>query len=266
MTRTHGCPTLSRTLGRLGIAVALALALPAGTASAQAVSPLSFGDVLTLPIGDDAPTTLSFDAATAGFLTVVVRGTDESDLYLAVTDDLGQIVMDGRVDRDVGGHMGAEQATITLSSPGTYQVRVYTRGGRSEFKLASSWLAFPDVQTPPDPDGRPTNAAALAPGDRIEDSLDASVGDNWDWYSVTSGPGGVITVLTEAPEGDLVLEVFDESNFSEPLDQSDQDMGGISGNEALTIPNPSGATLYVRVSQLGFAVGQVPYTIRMGVM
>ncbi len=75
-----------------------------------------------------------------------------------------------------------------------------------------------------------------------------------------------MTVLTDAPEGDLVLESFAESDFGQPTDRSDQDMGGVSGNESLTIPNPTGGTVYLRVSNLRTSGGAVPYTIRAGVM
>jgi hypothetical protein len=265
MTHAHGYPVLIRRFGTIGTIVALTLGSPV-RADAQPASQLRLGEIMTLPISDAQPTTLTFDAESAGFLTVIVRGTDDSDLYVAVTDDLGQDVMDGRVDRDFGGDMGAEQLTVTLTYPAAYQVRVHTRGGRSECRLAAAWIAFPDAQTEPDPDGRPTSATPLGPGDRIENSLDSASGDHWDWFSVTSGPGGVITVLTEAPDGDLVLEVFEESDFGQPVNRSDQDMGGVSGNESLTMPNPSGGTLYVRVSQLGMGGGTVPYTIRAGVM
>ena len=266
MIRTQPSRGRSRISHGLGVPLLLSLSVVAGAIAAQPASELSLGEVTTMTVTGDQPTVLSFDAATAAFLTVIVRGSGDADLSVAITDDLGQVVPEGRVDRDLGGNMGAEQITVTLSHPAEYHVRVVSRSERSEFKMAATWVPFPDAQMEPGPDGRPTAATSLAPGTRIESSLDPSVGDHWDWYGVDTGPDSVVTVLTDAPEGDLVLESFAESDFGQPTDRSDQDMGGVSGNESLTIPNPTGGTVYLRVSNLRTSGGAVPYTIRAGVM
>lgn len=243
----------------IGLALACGLAAPA--AAQQDLRP---GEMQTLTVTEDLPTILGYRAVTAGFLTVVVRGG--SDLSISVTDDLGQLVPDGRVDSDLGGDMGAEQVTVMLTQAAEYQVRVASRSGRDQFKLAASWIAFPDVQRASDPDGRPTAAATLTPGTPIDGTLDSTAGDEWDWYSITTAADSIVTVLTEAPEGDLVLESFSGSDYGNPIDRSDQDMGGVAGNEALTIRATGGETVYVRVAMRIRSQSTVPYKLRVGVM
>jgi len=246
-----------------GGAVGVAL-MVCGLATSAAAQELRTGELQSLVVTEDSPTILKYRAVTAGFLTVVVRGS--ADLSISVTDDLGQLVPDGRVDGDLGGNMGAEQIMVTLTSPAEYDVRIASRSGRDQFKIAAGWIAFPDAQRPPDPDGRPTAAAVLTPGTPIDGTLDSTAGDNWDWYSITTATDSIVTVLTEAPEGDLVLESFSGSDFGTPVDRSDQDMGGVAGNEALTIRATGGQAVYVRVAMRIASQGAVPYTLRVGVM
>jgi len=153
-----------------------------------------------------------------------------------------------------------------ISAPGDYQVRVQTWSGGGRFDIAASWLEFPALGGPADPDGMPTAAAALAPGTPIDDSINPSGGDAWDWFMVTADNAGVITVITEAPEGDLVLEVFNEGAFGEAVNRSDQDMQGVTGNESLTIQAAAGQTFYFKVSP-AFDTGEtISYRIRAGIM
>lgn len=264
MKRLH---THQRACALAGASLLASLTLFGVVGAAQEPSgALTLGEIVPMTVTEDQPAILSFNAATAGFLTVIVRGSGDADLAVTVTDDLGQVVPEGRSDRDLGGNMGAEQFTVTLVHPADYHVRVLSRYGRSDIKIAATWISFPDEQAEPDPDGRPTNATALTPGTRIEDSVDPSTGDHWDWYTVESPADSVVTVLTDAPEGDFILEVFSESNFGEPADRSDQDMDGIAGNESVTIRSATGGTIYLRVSSYQRSGGALPYTIRAGVM
>lgn len=221
---------------------------------------------MTARAADDAPAEFRFAAETAGFLTVVVRGTDNADLSIAVTDDIGQLLPQGEADRDLGGDQGAEQLTITVPNPGDYGVHIRTWSGSGAFRIASAWIAFPDVQAAPDPDGKPTTATALVPGTAIEESLDPSGGDAWDWFAVTSDTAGAVTVITEAPDGDLVIEVFREGAYGEAIGRSDQDMDGVAGNESLTARIEAGGTVYFKVASLFDSADRIAYNIRAGVL
>ncbi len=234
----------------------------------QAVQPLATDTVTMAKTSDASPAVFQFAAETAGVLTVVVRGTDGVDLRIAVTDDLGQPVVDGTADRDLGGDSGAEQVTVTLPAAGEYQVRVTSFSGSASgaFRIASGWIAFPDAQAPADPDGRPTNANALVPGTPIEGDLNPTGGDAWDWFVVTSDTAAAVTVLTEAPVGDLVIEVFREGEYGEATGRSDQDMDGITGNESLTARIEAGGRLYFKISTAFASQGPLTYSIRAGLL
>ncbi len=124
---------------------------------------LPFGSVETLTISSDQPGAYDFTADAAGLLTVAVRGAN-GDLWLTVTDDVGQTMPDGRSDRDLGGSGGAEQFVVTLATTGRYQVLVDAYDVIStQVELTAAWLPFPAVSVAPDPDGRPTNAMPLSP-------------------------------------------------------------------------------------------------------
>jgi len=253
------------------IALALlftALVLPPATAGepAQATGALQLGSTASGLVAGGKPAVFEFEAETAGVLTVVVRGAGGADLILLVTDDIGQALGDARSDQDLGGDASAEQLMTALTVPGTYHVRVEAYSGQSSFEIAAGWIAFPSMEAAADADSRPTEATSLVPGTPVSDSLDPNAGDGWDWYAVTSETGGLITVLTESSEGDLALEVFAEGEFGEAITRSDQDTGGVSGNESITMRIEAGQTLYFKVSPV-FSFGEaVPYTIRAGVM
>jgi hypothetical protein len=154
-----------------------------------------------------------------------------------------------------------------IPSAGDYRVQILTfGGGGGRFDIAASWLEFADLGGPADPDGMPTAAAALNPGSPIDDSINPSGGDAWDWFKVTAESAGVITVITEAPEGDLVLEVFNDGAFGDPVNRSDQDMQGVVGNESITIQAAAGQTFYFRVSPAFDMGNTITYRIRAGIM
>jgi hypothetical protein len=98
---------------------------------------------------------------------------------------------------------------------------------------------------------------------RHEDSIDGPSGDFWDWYVLTSEEAGTLTVTTRAEDGDLVLEAFEEGEFSEALERSDQDLQGNGGNEALTLVVAAGQQFYFKVAS--FSEGAtVHYRLQVG--
>jgi hypothetical protein len=242
---------------------ALAMLAPAAAHGQQA---LQINQVQQGSAADDSPAIFTFNAESAGVLTVVVRGASDTDLTLAVADAVGQTLPDGQSDQDLGGNTGAEQIAAVIPAAGEYQVRVGTWFGSGSFELVAGWISYPALAGPVDPDGMPTQAATLTPGSPIDDSIDAASGDAWDWFKVTVDSDAAITVITEAPEGDLALEVFAEGNFGESLNRSDQDMQGVSGNESLTIQARAGETYYFKVSPVFTSGETIAYRIRVGVM
>ncbi len=227
---------------------------------------LPLGTIIEGTTGGSGPAVFNFTAETPGVLTVVVRGMDDADLQLVVADAVGQELPGGRFDVDLRGNVGAEQGATVISAPGVYQVQVHTWSGGGRFEIAASWLEFAALGGPADPDGMPTAAAALMPGTPIDDSIDPSAGDAWDWFKVTADSAGVITVITEAPSGDLVLEVFRDGEFGEAVNRSDQDMQGVVGNESLTVQAAAGETYYFKVSPAFESGETIAYRIRAGIM
>lgn len=229
-----------------GIAACLLLLALAPAAQAQR---LETGSIATGKTSDEDPASFEFRASSAGVLTVVVRAEGDTDLTLAVTDADGQPLPDGESDQDIGGNTGAEQFAVTLPRAGTYRVIVQTYGwGTSSFRIAASWLEFPDLEVPADPDGSPSAAMRLAAEQQsVSNSIDGSAGDYWDWYVITGDRAGTVTVATRTEDGDLVLEAFEEGAYTEPLEYSDQDLQGSSGNEALTLSLAEGQSLYFKV-------------------
>ncbi len=210
--------------------------------------------------------TFQFSAETAGILTVVLRSTDESDLVLVVTDADGQTLPEGRSDQDLGGDSGAEQFAVTLPRAGMYHVRVEPFSSvLASFRIGASWLGFPDLEEPADPDGSPSTARSITiQQDPITDTLDPTSGDHWDWYALRADRAGLLTVATRAGDGDLVLETFAEGNFSESGERSDQDLQDVAGNEALTLSVSPGQTLYFKVSMYGTPDSPISYRLSFG--
>ncbi len=242
-----------------------ALLLAAGLASPAAAQQLELGRVVGGSTSDTDVATLSFRASAAGVLTVVVRATQDEDLVLVVADGDGQPLPDGRSDQDLGGVTGAEQVAVTIPRAGAYQVRVEMYGsGKANFQIGASWLPFPALEVPPDPDGSPSTAQRLTTEQQsISDSIDESAGDHWDWFVVTADRSGTLTVATRAPEGDLVLEAFEDGEFDSSLERSDQDLQGVNGNEALTLSVTAGQTLYFKVSMYSGG-SAVQYRLQVG--
>ncbi len=228
---------------------------------------LELGRVINAATSDENVAALTFQAKSAGVLTVVVRSTDESDLIVIVTDAHGQQLPEGRSDQDIGGVSGAEQLAITIPRAGTYLVRVETfASGSGDFRIGASWLAFPDLEVAADPDGSPSTAIPIGVEQQaIDESINGALGDYWDWFVFSAEGAGTLTVATRADEGDLVLEAFRENEFSEAWERSDQDLQGINGNEALTLVVTLGQKLYFKVSS--FTEGAaVPYRLQISFM
>jgi hypothetical protein len=213
----------------------------------------------------DAPAIFGFEAESAGVLTIVARSLEETDLVLIVADADGQPLPDGRSDQDLGGDSGAEQFAVTLPRAGSYQIRLETfGGGGGSFKVGLSWLSFPDLALPADPDGSPGTANRIRVGqDTRTDRIDPSQGDSWDWFVLKADKAGTLTVATRAEDGDLILEAFSPGEFAEALERSDQDLQGNGGNEAVTLVVEVGEEFFFRVS--AFSGGEtIPYRLQIG--
>jgi hypothetical protein len=244
-----------------------ALALQPTLLTAQAPGRLVTGQLVQGAAGEDGTSSFTFEANSAGVLTVVARSMDGSDLVLLVTDADGQPVREGRSDLDLGGDSGAEQFAVTLPRAGSYLVVVESfSGGEATYQVGVSWLSFPNLELAPDPDGSPSSALRIQVGqDAHEDSIDAPTGDYWDWYVLTAEQAGTLTVTTRAAEGDLVLEAFEGGDFSEAMERSDQDLQGQSGNEALTLVVEAGQELFFKVA--AFSEGaSIRYRLQVGLI
>ena len=248
-----------RTL-KLGIAVAVMLL--AGTAlAAPAGPPLTTGAIINGATTEAAPAAFQFDAKSPGLLAVAVRGS--GDLMLFVTDEDGQALV--REDSDFGGDRGAEQLMVPLPAAARYFVFVASRSEHHTFELGASWLAFPKVAKPADPDGRPGTAGALEIGKKAGDQIHPAAGDEWDWFKITVAEAGSLTVLTKVDgEGDLALEVYEDGKFLAPLDKSDKDLRGNKGNESVTVEAAAGQTFYFRVKKPVSSGDLVEYSISSG--
>ena len=235
-----------------------------GTLGAQS---LPVGNTTTGTTNSEAVAAFEFQAGSAGVLTVVIRAAGQTDLVLMVTDRDGQVLPDGESDQDLGGNSGAEQVAVTIPRRGTYFVRVRPFSmGQAKFSIGASWLEFPELEQPPDPDGAPSSASRMTVGEPIDDSIDGSVADHWDWFSITIKQAGLLTVATRAPAGDLVLEAFNDGEFMESTERSDQDLQSVSGNEAITLSVLEGQTLYFKVSAFSFAEGPIAYRLSAGLI
>jgi hypothetical protein len=243
---------------RIVVAI-LALGLGAAQAGAQQ---LAVGSV-TSGTASDQGAVFQFRASSAGLLTVVVRGTADGDLVLTVGDEDGQPLAGGHSDQDLNGNAGAEQLMVTVPRAGAYTVRVASWSGTAPFQIGASWLSFPALELPTDPDGAPSRATALTTAQQSrQDALDHATGDYWDWYVITADGAGTLTVVTRAEEGDVALEAYLQGSFANPSERSDADLQGSGGNEALTLAVTAGQKLYFKVVDIG---GQGAMTYRLQV-
>jgi hypothetical protein len=239
---------MSRHLTVTGAALAGIVGLSAVAGSAQSPAALPIGRLDAGVAANDKPAVFEFKAAAAGVLTVAVHG--DGDLALSVTDQDGQQVPEGSSDRDYYGSGGIEQLMVTLTEPGTYRVSVRLLEGSGKFQIGASWISFPARARPGDPDKRPATARAVETGRTVEDSLDSSSGDAWDWYVFTPKTAGSLTVILR-PLGDgqidLALEIYTSSDFTKPTLRSDQDLQGNTANESGTVDVTAGQKVHVKV-------------------
>ncbi len=264
---------------RLGVVLATGMILGSAAVAAPPFAPAPVPPSAptgggSLPVGTTGTgatvpgqgATFRFQATSAGILTVVIWGAPEVDLVLLVTDEDGQQLQNGRSDGDIGGVRSCEQAAVTITTPGNYNVRVTTfgSGGAASFRIGASWLPFPELATAPDPDGRPGTAVALTLGAGRDDTLNTAAGDSWDWFSIRSESAGMVTVMTRCDGGDLVLEAYAQGAYDTTLDRSDQDMQSSRGNEAVNLQVQPGQTYYLKVATFGSTTGPLPYRLTAG--
>jgi hypothetical protein len=233
----------------VGLALTLLLVLGAAqNASGQTALPL--GTPQQGKVTSENPTEYTVIAKTAGLLAVALSG--DGDLAFQVTDEDGQTLPDGNVDRDLNGNDGHEMVSLLLPEAGTYKVRVRAQSGSSTFQIGGSWLAFPAFAVAsPDPDRRPRNARSIVMGKAHEDALNSEGGDTWDWLVMKPAQAGTLAIVTrQLGEGDadLVLEVYLDGDFSKPAGRSDQDLQGNSANESVTINVNAGQPVHVKVA------------------
>lgn len=250
----------------LALPAGLILSMTLGATVDLRAQELEIGGTVLGTTGAGEPTAYSLRLESAGVLTVVVRSTDDADLVLAVTDADGQPLPDGESDQDLGGDSGAEQVAVTIPRAGTYRVsiRPYS-SSKAGFRIGVSWLAFPDLEQPADPDGAPSSAIVMRVGQEPRhDSVNSGVGDHWDWFAVPIDQPGMLTVATRADQGDLVIEAFNEGEYTEAIERSDQDLQGVNGNEAITLSVQAGETMYFKVSAFSTSSEAVQYRISLG--
>lgn len=229
----------------------VALVVVACSSQAAAQTALPLGSPAQGKVSQDADTEYTVVAKTAGLLAVALQG--DGDLAFAVTDEDGQTLPDGNVDRDLNGSSGTEMVSMLIPEPGTYKVRVRVQGASSaSFTIGGSWLAFPAfARASADPDRRPRQAKPIVVGKAHEDSLDSEAGDSWDWFVLKAAQAGTLAIVTRRlgdSDSDLVLEVYTDNNFGQPAQRSDQDLQGDNANESVTVNVTAGQAVHVKVS------------------
>ena len=75
---------------------------------------------------------------------------------------------------------------------------------------------------------------------------------------------GPTTVGTRSEENDLILEVFEAGNFTEPVERSDRDLQGVTGNEAVTMIVQPGQEVFFKVSAHWTEGGPTAYRLVVG--
>jgi hypothetical protein len=248
-----------RTGGAVALALSLGLGLNVTTVAAQ--TPLPMGKMTPGVVGSDGHTDYQLVATHPGLLTVALLGNGTDDLFLELQDDEGQRVPEGFADNDRLGHAGREQLQLLVPWPGTYRLRVGAHGSSSGYEIGATYLETPALGLPADPDGRPSKAQVLTPGQSIEDSVGAGSGDYWDWFVVKPAKGGTLTVTTTGDEGDLVLEAYLDGSFAGPQERADDDRNGKGTNEVLLLEVTAGQPVYVRVVPVFSSSDATPYRI-----
>ncbi len=240
---------------RCAFALVVSFMLGAAPSWAQP-QPLPMNGPVSAAATSEKPAEFTITAASAGVVLVAVQGT--GDLVITLADEDGQVVPEGRSDRDLNGSGGTELLSATVTEPGKYTVVVALQGGgdQSTFQVSGAFVAFPPFARAPDPDRRPSQARPLTVGTPHDDTLDPAAGDAWDWFAFKSPEAGTLAIVTRPLDdtgGDLVLEVFGAGSFTERVDRSDQDMQGNAASESVTINVEAGETYYVKVTNQSFS-------------
>jgi hypothetical protein len=246
---------------RFSIGVLAVVSVLPHSLSAQSALPTSVASGST---GREKPTTYTFTAKSPGLLSVVLRG-ESQDLVLVVTDEDGQTLIGGESDSDIGGNVSSEQLAIGIGAAGSYRVMVESRGDSTNFKIGSTFLAFPDLAQTPDPDGSPRSARSIPAGKGLDETLNPGTGDAIDWFSFKATESGTVTAVTRGTDkGDLVLEAFDATNFRKASGRSDQDLQGNGSNESVSATVKAGQSVYFRVTTATRSAEAVPYRLTLG--
>lgn len=223
----------------------LAALLIVATCGAARAQELTLAETIEGSTGPDAAA-YDFHAESSGVLTVIVRAT--SDVVINVVNEFGQPIEDGYVDTDYYGDTGAEQGAIVIAEPGDYQVRIEPLSGSADFVMAASWLPFESIERRPDPQGSPAESIHMGIGKIYSGLIRESLGDRQDWYRVEAARDGVLNVSTRTRMSDVVLEYYQDGNLGSSMERSDQDLGGDTGRESITIQVRSGNVYYFVVT------------------
>lgn len=218
-----------------------------------------------LPLGErtegststDSPAVYSLETDGPGVLTVVVRADD--DVVINVMSPRGRLIDGGHIDIDFEGDAGAEQGTLILSQAGEYEVRVEPYNARAGFVVAASWLSMAEVARRTDPMGSPDDALDMEVNQTYAEQIDNTDIDHQDWYRFVATGDGLLTVATKSESGDLILACYGEGDLDLAIEQSDRDIGGNTGREAMSLDVSEGDVYYFVVSAYG---NQADYTIR----
>jgi hypothetical protein len=79
-------------------------------------------------------------------------------------------------------------------------------------------------------------------------TIRGGIGDRQDWFRVEAARDGVLNVSTRTRSSDVVLEYYQDGSFGSSIERSDQDLGGDTGNESITVNARDGGVYYFVVT------------------
>jgi len=213
---------------------------------------IRFGD--PLPVRTEGvtnglfPATFRFKAEGPGLLTVAARAKYGEDLVIDVKSD-GLALTDGHLDVDYDGDRGAEQGAIVIPSKGDYTVTVSPLGGGpqlAEYTLVTAFIPFA-AAAGPQALGL-SDATVLTLGKTIPGAILPR--RHGTLFRFTPQASGAVTISTGNSSADIVLTAY-RNDLHSQIGRSDQDLGGNTGNEAITLNAVPGNTYYVMVTPFG---------------
>ncbi|MBI2299666.1 MAG: hypothetical protein HYU66_12120 [Armatimonadetes bacterium] len=241
---------------------ALAAALAVGGAPAAEEQVLDGGAIVIGKAQElklDANTAIRYalKVDAAGLLTVATRG-EGGDVVLEVADIDNQALRGGQSDQDLNEKACDEQAVVEIPYEETWHVKVSNVGDdAAKVTLVVGFVAFPAVARQPDPDGRPSLAAAIGAGAAKDEALDSANGDLLDWYKFTAHEEGRLTIFTKGDKDlDLGLRVVAGEHFDQALGESDQDLDEETASEGLVVPVKANTVYYIAVEALVDSAGK----------